>query len=129
MWDRASQEPPFLLKIAPSTTERRRHRRKYAEGELPPGRSFYFTGPAGHLNLRAQNLVLFMQLGDGVDEATWLHHLQAHDYSAWIEEAIKDDTLAQTVRAIEEQSDLPVSESRRLVRAAIEERYTLPTAG
>ncbi len=70
-----------------------------------------------------------MQLGDGVDEATWLHHLQAHDYSAWIKEAIKDDTLAQTVRAIEEQSDLPVSESRRLVRAAIEERYTLPTAG
>ena len=129
MWDRASQEPPFLLKIAPSTTERRRHRRKYAEGELPPERSFYFTGPAKQLNLRAQNLLFFMQLGEGVDEATWLHHLQAHDYSAWIKEAIKDDTLAQAVRSIEEQPDLPVRESRLLVRAAIEERYTLPTAG
>jgi hypothetical protein len=129
MWNRASQEPPFLLEIAPSTTERRRHRRKYAEGELPPDRSFYFTGPAGQLNLRAQNLLLFMQLGEGVDEATWLHHLQAHDYSAWMAEAIKDDALAEAVRSIEERPDLPAKESRRLVRAAIEERYTVPAAG
>jgi hypothetical protein len=129
MWNRASQEPPFLLVVAPSTTERRRHRRKYAEGELPPDPSFYFTGPAGQLNLRAQNLLLFMQLGEGVDEATWLHHLRAHDYSAWMAEAIKDDALAEAIRSIEDRPDLPVKESRRLVRAAIEERYTVPAAG
>jgi hydroxymethylpyrimidine pyrophosphatase-like HAD family hydrolase len=129
MWDRASQESPFLLEIAPSTIERRRHRRKYAEGELPPERSFYFTGPAGQLNLRAQNLLLFMQLGEGVDEATWMHHLRAHHYSAWIKDAIKDDVLAQSFREIEGQPDIPVKESRRLIRAAIEERYTLPAGG
>jgi hydroxymethylpyrimidine pyrophosphatase-like HAD family hydrolase len=129
MWDRSSQESPFLLEIAPSTIERRRHRRKYAEGELPPERSFYFTGPAGQLNLRAQNLLLFMQLGEGVDEATWMHHLRAHHYSAWIKDAIKDDVLAQSFREIEGQPDVPVKESRRLIRAAIEERYTLPAGG
>ena len=129
MWNRSSTEPPFILEVAPSSVERRRHRRKYAEGELPPERSFYFKGPAGRLNLRAQNLLLFMQLGEGVDEATWTYHLQAHDYSAWAKRAIKDDALAESFYAIENQSDLPVAESRRLIRAAIEERYTVPTGG
>lgn len=129
MWNRASQEPPFLLEIAPSTMERRRHRRKYAEGELPPDRSFYFRGPTGSLNLRAQNLILFMQIGEGVDEETWTHHLVNHHYSAWIRECIKDDTLADHVRQIEHQDIVPAPESRRLIRAAIEERYTLPAGG
>jgi hypothetical protein len=129
MWNRASKEPPFVLDIAPSSIERRRHRRKYAEGELPPERSFYFKGPAGQLNLRAQNLLLFMQLGEGVDEATWLHHLRAHDYSAWITEAIKDEALAQAVRDVENDQTTSAAESRRLIRAAIEERYTVPAGG
>ena len=118
-----------MLEIAPSTVERRRHRRKYAEGELPPDRSFYFKGPADALNLRAQNLILFMQIGEGVDDATWTHHLQNHHYSAWIRECIKDDALADAVREIEDQDPLPASDSRQLVRVAIEKQYTLPAVG
>jgi len=45
----------------------RRHTRKYAEGELDEDRSFYFRGPEGRLNLRAQNLALFLQIAEGVD--------------------------------------------------------------
>ena len=65
----------------PASASRRARRssaatpRKYAEGELPPDRSFYFRGPDGKLNLRAQNLALFLQIADGVDDETWLHHL------------------------------------------------------
>lgn len=129
MWDRAAQLPPVVLEIARSTIERRRHRRKYAEGELPADRSFYFTGGSGRFNLRAQNLFLFMQLGEGVDDATWMHHLQAHDYSTWVRDVIKDETLARTIHGIEAQSGLPASESRRVIRAAIEARYTVPTGG
>ena len=33
------------LKAEPSRNEHRRHRRKYAEGELEEDRSFYFKGP------------------------------------------------------------------------------------
>lgn len=128
-WNRVSREAPFIMHIAPSSIERRRHRRKYAEGELPAHRSFYFKGPAGQLNLRAQNLILFMQLGEGVDEATWLHHLHKHDYSAWMSEAIKDDGLAQAVRHVEDQPGLPAAESRRLIRSAIEAQYTVPAGG
>jgi hypothetical protein len=129
MWDLPSTVAPEVLEIAPSTSERRRHKRKYAEGELPPDRSFYFKGPAGQLNLRAQNLLLFMQLGEGVDENTWQYHLEANDYSTWINEMIKDESLAKVVREIELRPGLSAAESRKLIRAAIEEQYTVPAAG
>jgi hypothetical protein len=53
-WERG--EKPVRFRIAPSRAEHHRHRRKYAEGELGPDKSFYFRGPQGRLALRAQNL-------------------------------------------------------------------------
>ena len=129
LWLLAVDEPPFVLEIAPGETDRTRHRRKYAEGSLPPERSFYFRGPGRRLNLRAQNLILFSQIADGVDDETWLHHLRQGDYSGWMRQAIKDDELADEVRAIETLDAASASESRRRIRKAIEERYTLPAAG
>ncbi len=129
MWSRFQLAAPFRLLIAPSQMERRRHRRKYAEGELPPDRSFYFRGPDGALNLRAQNLVLFMQIADGVDDATWMHHLKQGDYSHWFREKIKDDGLADEARRLERLADLSPVESRARIRAAIEQHYTLPADG
>jgi len=126
VWHPAVSENPFTMRIAPSKLDRKRHQRKYTEGELPQERSFYFRGPEGKLNLRAQNLMLFMQIGDGVDDATWMHHLKQGDYSRWFRERIKDDGLAEEARLIERQPNLPASESRRLIRAAIEKQYTLP---
>ena len=35
------------VKVEPARNEHLRHRRKYAEGELEPERSFYFRGPEG----------------------------------------------------------------------------------
>jgi hydroxymethylpyrimidine pyrophosphatase-like HAD family hydrolase len=129
LWFVDSGEAPFTLQIAPSESDRTRHRRKYAEGSLPPDRSFYFRGPGERLNLRAQNLALFSQIADGVDDETWLHHLQQGDYSAWMREAIKDQDLANEVRAIEIEAAGSAAESRRRVRAAIADRYTLPVEG
>jgi HAD superfamily hydrolase (TIGR01484 family) len=129
MWSKFQLAAPFRLLIAPSQMERRRHRRKYAEGELPPDRSFYFRGPDGALNLRVQNLVLFMQIADGVDDATWMHHLKQGDYSHWFREKIKDDGLADEARRLERLADLSPVESRARIRAAIEQHYTLPADG
>jgi hypothetical protein len=39
--------------------------------------SRYFRGPEGRLNLRAKNLALFLQIAEGIDDSTWLHHLRA----------------------------------------------------
>jgi hydroxymethylpyrimidine pyrophosphatase-like HAD family hydrolase len=126
VWDRHSGEPPFLLRIEPGATERERHVRKYAEGELAPDRSFYFRGPEQTLNLRAQNLITFTQLADGVDDRTWMHHLQRGDYSSWLRDQIKDQELADEVAAIEHTEGLSPGRSRELVRDAIERRYTAP---
>jgi hypothetical protein len=129
IWRPKTRVPPSTFRMAFPRIERQRHRRKYAEGELPPERSFYFRGPEGKLNLRAQNLIVFRQLADGVDDATWLHHLRKGDYSRWIETAIKDTSLAHMVRQVENMLTLSARESRRRVANAIEERYTLPTTG
>jgi HAD superfamily hydrolase (TIGR01484 family) len=110
---------------AASTAERNRHRRKYAAGELGEDKSFYFRGPDGRLNLRAHNLITFLQLADGVDDDTWLHHLRQHDYSRWVRDAIKDDELADAIAEVE-AADLDAPSSRRRVRDVVEERYTLP---
>ena len=80
--------------------------------------------PAGKLNLRAHNLAVFLQLADGVDEETWLHHLRHGDYARWFRDAIKDDGLAEEAGRIEREAGLTAAESRARVRAAIEQRYT-----
>jgi hypothetical protein len=126
-WSREAKGAPFRVRVAPSRLEHRRHSRKYTEGELPPERSFYFRGPKGKLNLRAQNLMLFNQIAEGVDDATWMYHLRRGDYSRWFRERIKDEALAADAERIERLHVSP-AESRQLMRASIERRYTLPTA-
>src|SRR5262249_5013843 len=128
LWRRQTGEPPRRVRVALSRTERRRHTRKYAEGELAPDYSFYFRGPEGKLNLRAQNLTLFLQMADGVDDQTWLHHLGEGDYSHWFREHIKDDGLAAEAEAVERMPGVSPSESRSLIRQAVERRYTLPAS-
>jgi len=128
-WKRTEHLPPEIFMMALPRAERQRHRRKYAEGELPPERSFYFRGPNGKLNLRAQNLIMFRQLADGVDDETWLHHLRQGDYSRWMKTAIKDPSLAEIVHEVEDMPHLSAQDSRQRVSGAIEERYTMPATG
>ncbi len=128
LWPKYRGEAPYRVRVAPGKTERRRHSRKYAEGELPPDRSFYFRGPEGKLNLRAQNLVLFLQLADGVDDETWLYHLRQGDYSRWFREYIKDEDLAAETQTAEGLTNASPAESRALIKAAVERRYTAPAA-
>lgn len=113
------------LRSIPGIGDRRRHRRKYAEGKLGKDTSFYFRGPDGKLNLRAHNLILFVDLADGVDEATWQWHRRNGDYSCWLRDCVKDGDLAREVAVIEQDATGP-AEARRQVRAAVEQRYTAP---
>ena len=130
VWLKRAGEPPFKLRASVSTGERRRHQRKYAEGQLGADRSFYFRGPDGRLNLRAQNLVMFMQMADGVDDATWRYHLTRGDFSRWMRDSIKDADLADDVQAIESGAQhLTAREGREQIRKVIESRYTLSAEG
>ncbi len=124
VWLRSRGESPFVAKLCTAKTERRRHLRKYAQGELGPDRSFYFRGPDNKLNLRAQNLEIFSTIAEGVDDATWLFHLRNGDYSQWLREAVKDADLAEEIQAIENEGDSGVKESRDRVLEAIKRQYT-----
>ena len=110
----------------PPKEKQKRHARKYAEGDLGEDKSFYFRGADGALNLRAQNLSTFLQMAAGVDDKTWLHHLQAQEYSRWFRDAIKDDDMARETRAIEEDRSLSARESRLRIKDIIDRRYTAP---
>jgi hypothetical protein len=125
-WWRRPPADPLPFRSIPPRAERKRHIRKYAEGELGADRSFYFRGPEGKLNLRAQNLVTFLQLADGVDDETWTYHLRKGHYSRWLREMIKDEVLAAEVERIERAPELSPAESREQLRGLIEERYTSP---
>ncbi len=116
---------PTLVQLEPAKAELRRHRRKYATGELGADKSFYFRGPDGKLNLRAQNLKMFAQLASGVDDDTWLHHLRQGDYSRWLRNAVKDSRIADEVEQVEHER-LPPAESRARIIASLDRHYTAP---
>ncbi len=115
-----------VLSIAMPQSVKRRHARKYAQGELGEDLSFYFRGAHGKLNLRAQNLMIFMQIAAGVDDETWMHHLQKADYSRWFSDVIKDPALAEEAREVESDATLSAGESRKRVEEMISRRYTAP---
>jgi hydroxymethylpyrimidine pyrophosphatase-like HAD family hydrolase len=124
-WSREKGGPPTSLTVEGPKQARKRHTRKYAEGDLGDDASFYFRGADGRLNLKAQNLQLFLQIADGLDDATWEHHRRLGDYSQWFRTRIKDPGLADEAAAIEVDG-CDAQESRRRVRDAVARRYTAP---
>jgi HAD superfamily hydrolase (TIGR01484 family) len=122
---RVGEPDTTVIELAPPKQERTRHSRKYVEGNLGQNRSFYFRGPEAKLNLRAHNLLMFVQLGEGVDDDTWQYHRRQGDYSRWLRDEVKDDQLADEAAVIE-RSELTPGDSRAAMRAAVEKRYTLP---
>ena len=128
VWSKSKRDAPKVVRVEPSQTERKRHLRKYAEGSLPEDRSFYFRGPEGKLRLRAPNLILFMDLADGVDDETWLFHLKKKEVSEWFRKGIRDESIADEVANIERQSEIDPHASRQRIRELIEAKYTLPAS-
>jgi hypothetical protein len=125
IWFPVTGNPPSPMSIMPPKGDRIRHRRKYAEGNMRY-HSFYFRGPGSRHNLKAHNLAIFSQIAEGIDEETWLFHLRRQDYSKWFREAVKDPYLADQAALIELQFPRNSEESRELIRALIDARYTLP---
>ncbi|UIJ72559.1 HAD family hydrolase [Aurantimonas sp. HBX-1] len=125
-WQPRSGEPVACFRAATPVQVHRRHRGKYAEGDVGADRSFYFRGPHQAMNRPARNLYRFVDIAAEVDDATWEHHLRAGDYSAWFRHVIRDEDLALEARRVEEDPTLPPQESRRRIRKAIWRRYAAP---
>ena len=122
-WRCDSAEGPVRFRGVVPREERRRHRRKYAEGELPPDRSFYFRGPGREAQppgAEPEDLPPGRRRGGCGDMAS---PLRQWGHRRWLREAIKDPELADEVAALARQR-LTGEESRQQVRALIQERYT-----
>ncbi|MBV8307748.1 MAG: HAD hydrolase family protein [Gammaproteobacteria bacterium] len=124
-WNRTRSEVQVIALDTPRT-EHQRHIRKYAQGTLGADKSFHFRGPHQALNLRAQNLSVFLQLAAGVDDETWLFHLQRGDYARWFREAINDAELADDAGGIERELGTDAAASRAAIRELVNRRYTAP---
>ena len=125
-WKPRSAEAPICVRIAPPIQVHRRHRGKYAVGDVGADRSFYFRGVHKALNLPANNLYRFLDIAAEVDDPTWEHHLRAGHYSAWFRHMIRDEDLALEAKRVESDRPLPPQESRRRIRKAIWRRYAAP---
>jgi hydroxymethylpyrimidine pyrophosphatase-like HAD family hydrolase len=122
-WDRTSDCPVRAIEVDRPRQARKRHKRKYAEGDLGDN-SFYFRGPEGALRLKAQNLMMFLHIAEGIDDATWEHHLRRCDYSVWFGDKVKDKELAAEARAIEDNKNLNPGQSRAAIADVVRSRYT-----
>jgi hypothetical protein len=126
LWDVRTGESPEWLVLDPCQSHHVRHRRKYAAGDVGILRSFYFRGPDNHLNVRAENLIRFMELADVVDDRTWDFHLRRGDYEKWVRNVIRDEECANSIRRIQSDFALSPRETRQRIVDVICDRYTLP---
>jgi hypothetical protein len=127
-WACRTDDPPRLIRADKPKGAVKRHTRKYAQGTLGEDRSFFFRGADGRLNIRAYNLAMFLDIGDGVDPDTYLFHLREGHFETWMRSSIKDDGLADEVANVAASQDAGVDEARKLVRTAVEQRYTAPAS-
>jgi hydroxymethylpyrimidine pyrophosphatase-like HAD family hydrolase len=125
-WRPKSGEAAKLIKAEKPRQSRKRHTRKYAEGQLDEAGSFYFRGPDDAMKLRAHNLMMFVQIAEGIDDKTWQHHLRKGDYSDWFRRQIRDDALADETAEVEADQALSAEESRERIVGAVRRRYTAP---
>jgi len=124
-WIVGNSSPPIRFMAIQSAREHTRHRRKYAEGQLAPEKSFYFRGPEGNLNLRAQNLILFCQIAEGIDDDTWLYHLKRNDFARWFRDCIKDDDLAAEAESAASGDISTATASKTQILESIRHNYVL----
>ena len=124
VWENGNKQSPVVISHSTPKQLTKRHIKKYATGNMDYN-EFYFKGPEGKLNLRAYNVVVFMQLAEGVDNETWMFHLKRHDYSEWFKNALHDDELADQAQEIENKSNDP-KQSKDEILKLIAQKYTAP---
>jgi hydroxymethylpyrimidine pyrophosphatase-like HAD family hydrolase len=121
-WWRRVGEPTWFRRQLPRS-EHQRHLHGYYDGDMDPEDRFYFRGPKGELNLAAQNLRIFKQLGEGVDDETWLYHLRQGDYDRWFRNVIKDEDLAARAEKVRGNGKTSAAESREQIFEFIRKKY------
>lgn len=101
-----------------------RHWHKYVHGYLAPRLHFEFRDEQGLTGRSAANLEDFHRELQLCRDSVLTHHLAHGDFSRWISEAVRDESLASAIRKLESPDHLlDIDETRDELTRAIEQRY------
>lgn len=121
VWEREISRFPRKVKFHLPRQLVQRHKKKYAQGDMGDT-SFIFRGREKRLHLKANNLMLFMHIAEGIDADTWLFHLHRKDFTRWFREAVHDEELARIGEEAENIKD--ADGSKRKIIDFIAQKYT-----
>lgn len=100
-----------------------RHRRKYADSEVPYERGFTFRDASGSINKHVTSLSDFCAELRHVPRGVLAHHAGHFDFSRWVREVFQDRPLAASLRQAETDFQASGPEAfREEVRKLIELR-------
>jgi len=107
------------------TLERRltshvRHREKYVDVGVPPGREFVFTRDGRPTEHRVRTLREFLDILRVVADDVFAGHLRRGDFHRWIEDVVGDRDLGEGIRGVEGGN---ATKARETIERAIRERY------
>ncbi|MDQ2753625.1 MAG: Cof-type HAD-IIB family hydrolase [Bacteroidota bacterium] len=117
----AKNKTPFVITVNEPEQMQHRHKRKYATGDMGDN-SFVFTGKKDQFKLKANNLVLFAHIAEGIDDATWNFHLHNSDFTQWFRQKLHDEELADISEKAEKEHS--TEESKKQILAYINQKYT-----
>jgi hypothetical protein len=121
-WHRGTRKPTWFSRMV-LKSDHTRHLHSHFDGDMDEHLRFVFRGPHGKLQLPTQNLKIFIQIAQGIDDETWQYHLRRHDYSSWFREVVKDEGLAARTRTIEDATELTTQASRDAIIREIRDRF------
>ena len=118
-----------LFRMAQRLTFHVRHQHKYLDVPIPLEKEFVFTHHGVPTGQRAKSLAEFISMVSTCSTAVLKDHMRRHDFSNWIGEVFRDDSLASRVRQLEMRRDLIHGlEIRQSLAKLIGESYMLPNS-
>ncbi|MGO9119253.1 MAG: HAD hydrolase family protein [Desulfomonilaceae bacterium] len=108
------------FRIAPRLTTHVRHREKYLDVVLRPGKEFVFTLQGRATEWRARTIGEFLTLLPHLPEEVFWGHLSRGDFHRWIENVLGDRELGRAIRLIERGN---LSNARESLLQAVHDRY------
>jgi hydroxymethylpyrimidine pyrophosphatase-like HAD family hydrolase len=108
------------FRIAARMTEHVRHRKKYRDVSVPPGREFVFTRNGQETGQRAKRLADLVELLPGLPNDVFEGHLRRGDFHRWAERVLGDAELGDALRGAE---GLEGARAREAIAKVISDRY------
>jgi len=108
------------FRIAPRMTAHVRHRQKYCEVPVRPGREFVFTRQGRPTGRRAHTLTELASALPDLPEDVFADHLARGDFQRWVERVFGDPELGDAFRRTE---GLEPGKAREAMTRAILDRY------